>query len=252
MPDSFIDTLVVQFNDLMTTGQVPTDWRKTSFKMLPKTMRVKVPSEYRPIATIRLFYKLFAYMILGRVDFFFRVEAQLETHQPEEQHGFRGGRRVEEHLVTTHLVLDKLSSANVPIWIVSLDLSKAFDRVHWPALWRALSEQGLSEHMIWMIQNLYRNQQGQVVGSNGCSRSFDIHGGVRQGCVLSPRLFCSVLVVSAGYFFGSRPERWCESSAGNIDTESGTKLTPDCLCLVPAMLAFQHWSFRMVLRVQSK
>ena len=59
-------------------------------------------------------------------------------------------------------------------------------------------------------------------------------------------------VVSAGYFFGSRPERWCESSAGNIDTESGTKLTPDCLCLVPAMLAFQHWSFRMVLRVQSK
>ena len=129
-------------------------------------------------------------MILGR------VEAQLETHQREEQHGFRGGRRVEEHLVTTHLVLDKLSSANVPIWIVSVDLSKAFDRVHWPTLWRALSEQGLSEHMIWMIQSLYRNQQGQVVGSNGCSRSFDIHGGVRQGCVLSPRLFCSVLEMS--------------------------------------------------------
>ena len=100
------------------------------------------------------------------------MEAQLETHQPEEQHGIRGGRRVEEHLVTTHLVLDKLSSGNVRIWIVSLDLSKAFDRVQW----RALSEQGLSEHMIWMIQNLYRNQQGQVVGSNGCSRSFDIHG----------------------------------------------------------------------------
>ena len=126
------------------------------------------------------FNKLFAYMILGR------VEAQLETHQPEEQHGFRGGRRVEEHLVTTHLVLDKLSSANVPIWIVSLDLSKAFDRVHWPALWRALSEQGLSEHMIWMIQNLYRNQQGQVVGSNGCSRSFDIHGGVRTRMRFKP------------------------------------------------------------------
>ena len=47
-----------------------------------------------------------------------------------------------------------------------------------------------------MIQNLYRDQQGQVVGSNGCSRSFAIHGGVRQGCVLSPRLFCSVLEMS--------------------------------------------------------
>ena len=36
---------------------LPNDWRKTSLKMLPKTMRAKVPSEYRPIATIRLFYK---------------------------------------------------------------------------------------------------------------------------------------------------------------------------------------------------
>ena len=124
VPDSFIDILVVQSNDLMRTGRVPTDWRKTSFKMLPKIMRGKVSSEYRPVATIRLFHKLFAYMILGR------VEVQLETHQPEEQHGFRGGRRVEEHLMTTHLVSDKLSSANVPIWIVSLDLVKAFDRVH--------------------------------------------------------------------------------------------------------------------------
>ena len=59
VPDFFIDALVVQCNGLMRTGQVPTDWRKTSFKMLPKTMCAKVPSEYRPLATIRLsFFQL--------------------------------------------------------------------------------------------------------------------------------------------------------------------------------------------------
>ena len=47
-----------------------------------------------------------------------------------------------------------------------------------------------------MIQNLYRDQLGQVVGSNGCSGSFAIHGGVQQGCVLSPRLCGSVLEMS--------------------------------------------------------
>ena len=57
---------------------------------------------------------------------FGRVETQLETHQPEEQHGFRGGRRVEEHLVTTRLVLDKLSNADVPIWIVRPGLVEGF------------------------------------------------------------------------------------------------------------------------------
>ena len=98
-------------------------------------MPVNVFSEYRPIATTRLFYQFFCLH-----DFFLGwVETELEIHQPEEQHGFRGGRRVEEHLVTAHFVWDKLSSASVPIWIVSLDLPKAFDRVHWPALWRVFS-----------------------------------------------------------------------------------------------------------------
>ena len=186
-PDIFIAKLVDGFNDLMSSGDVPHEWRKTLFKMLPKNLRSRVPSDYRPIASIRLFYKVFAYMILGR------IETKLESTQPEEQHGFRSGRRVDEHLVTTQVLLDKLLRANVPIWIISLDLSKAFDRVSWPALWRALSQQGLSNHMIWMFQNLYRNQEGQVFANDVCSRSFPIRGGVQQGCVLSPRLFKSVL-----------------------------------------------------------
>ena len=47
--------------------------------------------------------------------------------------------------------------------------------------------------MIWMISKLYDGQFGEVTGSTGRSRKFNITGGVRQGCVLSPRLFCAVL-----------------------------------------------------------
>ena len=43
-----------------------------------------------------------------------------------------------EHLVTANLVGDKLFAANRPLWIVSLDLSKAFDRINWDALWQSL------------------------------------------------------------------------------------------------------------------
>ena len=140
--DDFQDRVLELFNDLMHSPQVPVDWRKTIFNMLPKHGRAKVPAEYRPIASIRLLYKTFAYMTLGR------VEPVLEAAQPEEQHGFRSRRRIEEHLVTANLVIDKSWSVNMPISIISLDLSKAFDRVHWPSLWRALSQQGISDHMI--------------------------------------------------------------------------------------------------------
>ena len=80
-----------------------------------------------------------------------RVEPALEIHQPEEQHGFRKGHRIEEHLLTANLVVDKLLAVSTPIWIVSLDLSKAFDRVSWDKLWVALQAHGVSDHLVWTM-----------------------------------------------------------------------------------------------------
>ena len=122
-----------------------------------------------------------------------RIGPVLEEAQPEEQHGFRPGRRLEEHLLTATLMISKTLAADVPIWIVSLDLSKAFDRIEWGPLWRALRDQGISDHMIWLLQCLYQDQSGEVKGHTANSRSFRIKSGVRQGCVLSPRLFTAVL-----------------------------------------------------------
>jgi hypothetical protein len=113
---------------------------------------------FRPIANIRLLYKIFAYMILHR------IEATLDMEQPEEQNGFRAGRRMEEHVLTTNLMLDKSKRFNLPLLIVSLDLSKAFDRVHWPAPSRALRRQGVSYHLAWLLETLYEDHLCQVMG----------------------------------------------------------------------------------------
>ena len=132
----------------------------------------------------RLFYKVFAYMLLGR------MEDTLEIHQPEAQHGFRPNRRLEEHLVTANLFLDKAWTVGMTVWVVS---SKVFDHVHWPALWTTSEQQGDSQHLTWTLQNLCRQQFGEVKGEAGRSRKFPITAGLRQGCVLSPRLFNAVL-----------------------------------------------------------
>ena len=122
-----------------------------------------------------------------------RIEHTLDTYQPEEQHGFRSKYRLEEHLLTANLVPDKATAHRIPVWLVSVDLSKAFDHVHWPTLWNALRAQCISDHMIWMLSKLYESQSGEALGKWGSSRNFSITSGVRQGCVLSPRLFSAVL-----------------------------------------------------------
>ena len=40
---------------------------------------------------------------------------------------------------------------------------------------------------------MYHGQNGSIQGDTECSQSFRINAGVRQGCVLSPRLFCAVV-----------------------------------------------------------
>ena len=110
-----------------------------------------------------------------------------EHHANEEQHAFRGGYRLEEHLLTAETFAAKMREQNLAIWAVSLDLSKAFDRVDWQSLWQALRANGISSHMIWVLQTLYQKQSGQVQGKTEISREFDMLAGVRQGCVLSPR-----------------------------------------------------------------
>ena len=190
VPHDCLNLFLQIMNDILHKGDVPSSWRKTLFQMLPKSHRARVPADFRPIASLRLLYKVFAYLVLGR------IEETLEQHQPEEQHGSRSGRMIEEHLLTANVVIDKTLLANVPLWIVSLDLSKAFDRVNWDSLWKGLLRHGVSKHLVWALRLIYWGQKGQVINKKDASREFDIKAGVRQGCVLSPSLFSCVLEVA--------------------------------------------------------
>ena len=100
-PDDFQANLLRLFDDIPYTGNLPACWTRTLFQMLANTARAQQPSDFRPISNIRLLYKIFAFMIwVAWRDF-------LEAHQPEEQHGFRKHRWMDEHLLTATLFLDK-------------------------------------------------------------------------------------------------------------------------------------------------
>ena len=187
-PHAFLEVLRDLYNHVFTSGDVPSTWRKTLFRMLAKHAKAKLVSDYRPIANVRLLYKVFAYMILHR------IEPILESGQPEEQHGFRPNRRLEEHLLTANMIIDNTRQCGMPLWVLSLDLSKAFDRVDWPSLWQALRAHGVSEHIIWILQCLYFEQHGEVVNSAEKKQKFQHSGWSSPGMCSEP----SVVLCGAG------------------------------------------------------
>ena len=52
-----------------------------------------------------------------------------------------------------------------------------------------LKEMGISDHLTCLLRNLYAGQEAAVRTGHGTTDWFQIGKGVRQGCVLSPRLF---------------------------------------------------------------
>ena len=112
----------------------------------------------------------------------------LEAGQPEERHEFRPGRRLDEHRDTANLMLDKTDAVGIPVWIISLDLWKAFGRVHWPALWRVFVDEGIPVHLVWILACVYFGQCGGVVGDMGQSRIFNI---TDRRCVCCMRCYNS-------------------------------------------------------------
>ena len=90
--------------------------------------------------------------------------------QPEEQHGFRQGRRIEGHLLTANVCLQKTLAASTPPSIISLDLSKAFDKIDWNAIRSALRQHAISEHLIFIFFlhaffSAIRSQRTVLLGS---------------------------------------------------------------------------------------
>ncbi len=77
-----------------------------------------------------------------------------------------------------------------PCAVFSLDAEKAFDRLEWNYMWAVLQCFGFGEHFVSMIKTLYHSPAASVITGNIMSPSFPLQRGTRQGCPLSPLLFC--------------------------------------------------------------
>ena len=86
--------------------------------------------------------------------------------------------------------IDYFVSKGSPCYVILLDASKAFDRVHYGKLFEILRDRGLCPTLSKLLLNMYVNQKLRVRWNDTLSQQFDCRNGVKQGAVLSPILFC--------------------------------------------------------------
>ena len=161
----------------------PADYVKSIFVVIPKKGDIDQCSNNRTIALISHASKIMLKIIANR------MKAKLDSEISIEQAGFRPGRGTRDQIFNLKMLIEKYREFNRPLYMTFIDYRKAFDSVNHNRLWKIMYDMGFSTHLIRLIKNLYETQKACVRTTHGCSESFTVTKGVRQGCILSPALF---------------------------------------------------------------
>ena len=103
------------------------------------------------------------------------------------QFGFVPGRGTTDAIFVVRQLQEKYLAANKRLYMASVDLEKAFDRVPRKVIWWVLEE-----WIVRLVQGMYANARSHVRVGEGYSEEFEVKVGVHQGSVLSPLLFIIV------------------------------------------------------------
>ena len=106
-----------------------------------------------------------------------------------EQIGFKKKSRPADHLFVLKSLIDSYHNAGKKVYACFVDFQKAFDCVWRIGLIYKLIKSGMSKDLVKLIQNMYERTSQSLKINQGITKPFKTYRGVRQGCILSPRLF---------------------------------------------------------------
>ncbi|XP_052249602.1 uncharacterized protein LOC127857228 [Dreissena polymorpha] len=128
-------TLLQPLHDLLLLcweeGAVPQDMRDASIVTLYKNKGDRSDcNKYRGISLLSVVEKVFARLALNRLQ---TLAARI---YPESQCGFRSGRSITDMIFTVRQLQEKCKEQGMPLYLAFIDLTKAYDLVSKPGLFR--------------------------------------------------------------------------------------------------------------------
>ena len=126
--------------------------------------------------------------VLGRI-VLGRLQVIAEKILPESQSEFRKGIGCADMIFVARQLVEKAREHGKSLYVLFVDLRKAYDSVSRQALWKVLEKYGVPEKMLNVVKSFHEGMHAEVrVGSTVTDR-FEVRNGLRQGCTLAPTLF---------------------------------------------------------------
>ena len=108
---------------------------------------------------------------------------------PESQCGFVQGKSTTDSSFALQQLQEKCRLYSQDLYLLFIDLTKAFDTVCREGLWYILEKAGCPQHFVGIIHSFHDNMKATVREGSDKSPPFDVTNGTKQGCIIAPTLF---------------------------------------------------------------
>lgn len=180
-----IEKITELLNKMWNTQQYPASWKLIKGIVIPKPNKIETDlNNYRIISLLNVFQKLFSKLIKKILN----EQIQNRKLLPEDSYGFRSGVGTNEYFARLVQIIENNKKQNFSSVIITIDITKAFDKVNSNILLNKLRELGFeNKYIFWIMESIrYRKI---LIGEKNNKTEKIISEGVPQGDVLSPLLF---------------------------------------------------------------
>lgn len=178
--------LLCTLNQIWHTGKIPIAWKRGIVIPIPKIGANSLETDgYRPITLLSCIGKTLEKLVNRRL----MDELEHKKLINEKQHAFRKGKSVETYLTQLEAHIEKAKRQNAHIDLVSLDLSKAFDRTWRLPIVERLKTWGIDGRLLCFVQDFLTDREIQVFCKGAWSLPRKLINGIPQGSVMSTTLF---------------------------------------------------------------
>lgn len=185
LPDQYIYCITKCFNTIWKQQQIPQAWK--SVKIIPIHKQGKDPMSvegYRPISLLPALLKLFNTNIKNKLESYIENNFLL----PKNSYGFRKNKSAQDIFFNLNNMIFKNKSEKKHQIIISIDFSKAFDKVNLHKLFTILKKLKVESSIVnWLKQFLFNRKI--IFDMNNHTQEITTSAGLPQGSCLSPLLF---------------------------------------------------------------
>lgn len=159
-------------------GHTPQFMKKSRTQLIPK----KDPNKFRPLSILHPLYRAFDAII------FWILTKSIDPKLLEFQFGFLQNCNAIDLHYSLKLQINLLLKDNLPLAIIAIDLSDAFEKISFEAIKCGLKKLGINDNLIKIVVGHIINRQSFIDRADG-RKWFSHTSGAPQGGFLSPLAF---------------------------------------------------------------